>query len=522
MADGVLLLVDANEGPRPQTRFVSRKALERGLRPIVVVNKMDKMTARPDAVLDEVFQLFENLGASESQLDFPIIFASGSNGWASKVPAKSGTNMDPLLDAILEHIPAPKNDPEGPFQFQVISLDYNNYAGGIAIGKIVRGSVSKDQEISVLRASAAPGAPPEKGKVKSLMTFHMMERVEQKMAMAGDIVALSGVDSPRISDTWCAVGAEERLPVLKVDEPTLSATFEVNTSPLAGKEGTSVTSRQLRDRLMKETLTNVALKVEETSGSTSGGAFKVSGRGEMHLGILVETMRREGFELSIGRPSVVRKVENGVKMEPFETLFLDVDPQHQSWVMEQMGIRGGEMLDMEHGTDRVLMEFLISTRALLGFRTEFMQTTAGTGIMYTAFHSYKPQHGKDYELRKNGVMISNGAGTATAYAIEKLQSRGRMFVIPGEQLYEGMVVGIHVAGDNDLNVNVSKQKQLTNIRTTAADEAIILHTPLRMTLERAMEFIADDELVEVTPKNIRIRKKILAEAQRKNKPKAKD
>ncbi len=509
MADGVLLLVDATEGPMPQTRFVTSKALQLGLRPIVVLNKMDKLTARPNEVLDEVFALFESLGATDAQLDFPVVYASATNGWASLEQVKKGDGMDPLLDVILKHVPPPNAELGKPFRFQVTSLDYSSFIGGIAIGRLRSGTVSAGQEVAVVRADSKE---VRTGKVQKVMTFMGMGRVEAVTACAGDVVALSGIEGPRISDTWADPANPEALPLLSVDEPTLSATFEVNTSPLAGKEGTMVTSRQLRDRLMKEILTNVALRVEETTGSTSGGAFKVSGRGELHLGILVETMRREGFELSIGRPSVIRKVVNGVKLEPFELLHLDVQAGHDSWVMEQMGIRGGIVRNIDHSKvrkavvtehcvlltlfsqERIRLEFSISTQSLIGFRSEFVMHTAGTGIMYHAFDEYRECGSRDYPGRASGVLISNSAGNATAYSLDKLQSRGKLFISPGQTIYEGMIVGIHVAGDNDLTVNAVRPKQLTNIRAAGSDEAIVLHTPIRMGLERAMEFIEDDEV----------------------------
>jgi GTP-binding protein len=511
MADGVLLLVDASEGPMPQTRFVTTKAFEQGLRPIVVVNKMDKMAARPEEVVEEMYQLFETLGATDEQLDFPVIFASAANGWASAEVVQSGENMNALLDAILEHVPPPSVDVNGEFQFQVTSLDYSSYVGGIAIGRIGRGTIEKGKEVAIARSDTDE---VKTGKVQQIMTFMGMDRVDAESAGAGDLVAMSGIELPRISDTWTEVANPQALPLLSVDEPTLSATFEVNTSPLAGKEGNMLTSRQLRERLEKECLTNVALKVEETTGSTSGGAFKVSGRGELHLGILIETMRREGFEMSIGRPSVIKKVVDGVKMEPFETLHVDVQEGHESYVMEQMGVRGGIMRDMDHLQGRVRMEFSISTMSLIGFRSDFLVATAGTGIMYHSFDEYREQDSRDYPGRTNGVLISNGNGPATGYSLDKLQSRGKLFVSPNDQLYEGMIVGIHVAGDNDLTVNAVRGKQLTNVRASGSDDAIVLHTPMRMSLERAMEFIEDDEIVEVTPEKVRIRKKILKESLR--------
>ncbi|WP_292975460.1 translational GTPase TypA [Nitrosomonas sp.] len=507
MVDGVLLLVDAVEGPMPQTRFVTRKALAAGLRPIVVVNKIDRPGARPDWVVNQTFDLFDKLNATEEQLDFPVIYASGLNGYATPDPNQPGSDMRPLFDLILKHVPAPKGDPDQPLQLQISALDYSSFVGRLGIGKISRGRLKPGQEVMVMTG----GQSSKKSRVNQVSGFQGLEQAPLNEAAAGEIVLISGIDELSIGTTLADINQPEALPMPKVDEPTLSMTFQVNTSPFAGKEGKFVTSRQLRERLEKELLTNVALKLEETGETDS---FLVSGRGELHLTILLENMRREGYELAVSRPKVVVREMDGVKCEPFEILTLDIDEANQGAVMEALGTRRGDLLDMiSDGRGRVRLDYRIPARGLIGFQSEFMTLTRGTGIMSHVFDEYAPMR-PDIASRKNGVLISAEYGEVVAYALWKLQERGRMFVSPGEPVYEGMVIGIH-SRENDLVVNPIKGKQLTNIRASGHDEAVVLTPPIQLTLESAVEFIADDELVEITPKSIRIRKRFLLEHERK-------
>jgi GTP-binding protein len=518
MVDGVLLLVDAVEGPMPQTRFVTMKALQQGLKPIVVVNKVDRPGARAEWVVNATFDLFDKLGANDDQLDFPVVYASALNGWATldvKV-AKSGepgpdASMKPLFDTIIASVPEPQGDTDGPLQFQVSALDYSSYLGRLGIGRIRRGKLKAGQEVAVLNGPLVAGATPEKAKIGTVLGFSGLERAPVVEASAGDIVLVTGVDELSIGTTLAAVEVPEALPPITVDEPTLSMYFQVNTSPLAGREGKYVTSRNLRERLAKELLTNMALRVEET-GDTD--AFLVSGRGELHLTILIENMRREGFELAVSRPRVVMRDVAGVTCEPYESLSVDVEEGHQGAVMEALGTRRADLTNMESdGQGRTRLEYRVPARGLIGFQGEFMNLTRGTGLMSHVFDNYAPVKG-DIPERRNGVLISAEDGPAVAYALWKLQDRGRMFVSPGEMLYEGMVIGIH-SRDNDLVVNPIKGKQLTNVRASGTDEAVRLVPPIALTLEYAVEFIADDELVEVTPQSIRIRKRHLKEHERK-------
>jgi len=516
MVDGVLLLVDAVEGPMPQTRFVTLKALQLGLRPIVVVNKVDRPGARPEWVVNQTFELFDRIGANEAQLDFPVVYASALQGWATTdvkgaKAASEGGDLRPLFETILAHVPAPVGDPDAPLQFQVSALDYSNYLGRIAIGRIRRGRLVPGQEVAVLDGPPAAGQAPTKAKVGQVLAFAGLERAPVDAAQAGDIVLVTGIEDLAIGTTLAAVDAPEALPPISVDLPTLSMFFQVNTSPLAGREGKYVTSRNLRDRLAKELLTNVALKVEDT-GDTD--AFLVSGRGELHLTILIENMRREGYELAVSRPRVVLRELEGIVCEPFEALSVDVEEAHQGAVMESLGPRRGELANMESDArGRVRLEYRVPARGLIGFQGEFMNLTRGTGIMSHVFDDYRPLKG-DIPERRNGVLVSQEDGEAVAYALWKLQERGRMFVSPGDKVYEGMVIGIH-SRENDLVVNPIKGKQLTNIRAAGKDEAVALTPPVTLTLEYAVEFIADDELVEVTPRSIRIRKRFLKEHERK-------
>ena len=508
MVDSVLLLVDAVDGPMPQTRFVTQKAFAMGFRPIVVINKIDRPGARPGWVLDQTFDLFDRLGATDEQLDFPVIYASALNGYASLDPECRDGDMTALFEAIIEHVSPPAVDLEGPFQMQVSSLDYNSYVGVIGIGRIKRGSVRTNTAVTVVDAEGNR----RQGRVLQILGFHGLERVEFPEASAGDIIAFTGMEKLNISDTLCDPAAVEALTPLSVDEPTVSMTFQVNNSPFAGKEGKFVTSRQIRERLQRELIHNVALRVEDTEDPDK---FKVSGRGELHLGILIENMRREGYELGVSRPEVIIRELDGEKQEPYETLTVDVEEQHQGRMMEKLGERGGELRDMvPDGKGRVRLDYLIPARGLIGFQTEFLTTTSGTGLMYHVFDHYGPYKRGEFGARINGVLIANAAGKALAYALFNLQERGRLFIGHGEEVYEGMIIGIH-SRDNDLVVNPLKAKQLTNIRAAGSDENIILTPPIRMTLEQALEFIDDDELVEVTPKTIRIRKKLLDENARK-------
>jgi GTP-binding protein len=535
MVDGVLLLVDAVEGPMPQTRFVTLKALKQGLRPIVVVNKVDRPGARPEWVVNQTFELFDRLGATDAQLDFPVVYASALNGWATldvnvakaasrkredaedagaaakSVPIDEAADMRPLFETIISYVPAPAGDVDAPLQFQVSALDYSSYVGRLGIGRIRRGSMLPGQEVAILNHPLADGELPARGRIGQVFMFEGLNRVPVESVAAGDIVLVTGIDDLTIGTTLAAVETPEALPGISVDEPTLSMYFQVNTSPLAGREGKYVTSRNLRDRLNRELLTNMALRVDET-GDTD--AFLVSGRGELHLTILLENMRREGYELAVSRPRVVLKDVGGETCEPYEALSVDVEEQHQGAVMEALGVRRGELDNMESDAlGRTRLDYRIPARGLIGFQGEFMNLTRGTGLMSHVFEEFAPVKG-DIPERRNGVLISQEEGDAVAYALWKLQERGRMFVSPGEKLYEGMVIGIH-SRDNDLVVNPIKGKQLTNVRASGKDDAILLTPPIGLTLEYAVEFIADDELVEITPKSIRIRKRHLKEHERK-------
>ena len=508
MVDSVLLLVDAVEGPMPQTRFVTRKALALGLKPIVVINKIDRPGARPDWVVNQTFDLFDKLGATEEQLDFPVVYASALHGWATLKHDEPGTDLRPLFDAIIRNVPVRNANPDAPLQLQICSLDYSSFVGRIGIGRVARGRIRSGQQVAVMQG---PGSVPKMAKVNQVMVFKGLERTVVEEAEAGDIVLINGVEDVSIGVTLCDPAQPEAFPLLKVDEPTLTMNFMVNTSPLAGKEGKFVTSRQLRERLERELQSNVALKVEFTADSDT---FVVSGRGELHLTILLENMRREGYEMAVGRPRVVMKTIDGVKHEPYELLTVDVEDAHQGAVMEELGRRRGDLQDMQSdGKGRVRLEYRIPARGLIGFQGEFLTLTRGTGLVSHIFDDYGPVKG-DMEERRNGVLISQDNGSAVAYALWKLQDRGRMFVSPGDALYEGMVIGIH-SRDNDLVVNPIKGKQLTNVRASGTDEAVRLVPPIELTLEKAVEFIADDELVEITPKSIRIRKRYLLEHERK-------
>ncbi|MFV1997132.1 MAG: translational GTPase TypA [Acidiferrobacterales bacterium] len=508
MVDSVLLLVDAVEGPMPQTRFVTQKALAQGLCPIVVINKIDRQGARPDWVLDQTFDLFDRLGATDAQLDFPVIYASALNGYASLDDSVREGNFEPLLECIVEHVPHPDVDLTGPLQLQVSSLDYNSYVGVIGIGRIRRGSIKSNAPVTVV---------DEHGKTRNgrvLQVFRLMgvERIEIPEAEAGDIIAFTGLEALNISDTLCTPDAVEALPPLSVDEPTVSMTFQVNTSPFSGQDGKFVTSRQIRDRLQRELMHNVALRVVDTDDPDK---FRVSGRGELHLSILIETMRREGYELGVSRPEVIIHDVDGVKHEPFEQVTVDVEEDNQGSVMEKLGLRGAELKNMmPDGQGRVRLDYVIPARGLIGFRTEFLTATKGTGLIYSIFDEYAPMKPGDYGQRMNGVLIANGPGKSLGFALFNLQERGRLFIGPGTEVYEGMVIGIH-SRENDLVVNPLKGKQLTNVRASGTDEAITLTPPIRQTLEQALEFIDDDELVEVTPNHIRLRKKFLKDYERK-------
>jgi len=509
MVDSVLLLVDAQEGPMPQTRFVTQKAFNMGFKPIVVINKIDKPAARVDWALDQTFELFDQLGASDEQLDFPVIYASGIGGYASLEDSVTEGTMTPLLEAIIEHVPAPDVDVEAPFQMQVSSLDYNSYVGVIGIGRIRQGKVKRNQALSLIDGE---GKVRTGIRMQQILGFHGLERIEVEEAQAGDIICFNGIDKLNISDTLCDPENIEAMPALSVDEPTLSMTFQVNNGPFAGQDGKYVTSRNISDRLDQELIHNVALKVEP--GET-GDKFRVSGRGELHLSVLIESMRREGFELCVGRPEVVIKEVDGKLLEPYEQLTVDVPEESQGSIMETLGIRKGELKDMvPDGKGRVRLDYIIPTRGLIGLRTEFLTATQGNGLMYSVFDSYGPKLDVVIGQRSKGVLISNGTGKALSFSIYNLQERGKMFLEHGDEVYEGMLVGIH-ARDNDLVVNPLKGKQLTNVRASGTDEALTLTTPIKMTLEQALEFIDDDELVEVTPNSIRTRKKLLSENARK-------
>ncbi|KAA6185666.1 translational GTPase TypA [Thiohalocapsa marina] len=508
MVDSVLLLVDAQEGPMPQTRFVTSKAFEHGLRPIVVVNKIDKPGARPDWVIDQVFDLFDRLGASDEQLDFPIVYASAINGYAGLEDSVRDGDMTPLFEAIVEHCPVPDVDPEGPFRMQVSTLDYNSFVGAIAVGRIQRGTIKPNQQVVVVKRDGVT----HKAKIGLVYGYLGLERFEVPSASAGDIVALTGIDAPNVSDTLCHPEAVEALPALSVDEPTVSMTFQVNTSPFAGREGKYLTSRQLKDRLERELIHNVALRVEE---GTDPEKFRVSGRGELHLSILLENMRREGYELAVSRPEVIFREVDGQICEPYEQLTVDVDEANQGAIMQALGERRGELKDMvPDGKGRVRLDYQIPSRGLIGFQTEFMTLTSGTGLKYHVFDHYGPANQGGIAPRRNGAMISNAQGKVLGYALFNLQERGRLLASPGDEVYEGQIVGIH-SRDNDLVVNPLKAKQLTNIRAAGSDENILLTPPIRFSLEQALEFIEDDELVEITPQAIRIRKRFLKEHERK-------
>ena len=508
MVDSVLLLVDAMDGPMPQTRFVTQKAFDMGLNPIVVINKIDRPGARADWVLNETFDLFDRLGATDEQLDFPIIYASGLNGYAGDNPDIRSGDMTPLFEAIVNHVKPPQVERDKPFRMQVSSLDYSSYTGVIGIGRIERGSISGNTQVKIIGRDG----DVRNGRVLQIYKFLGLEKVEVDSAAAGDIISFTGIDPLYISDTLCDPNHVEALPHLSVDEPTMSMTFQVNNSPFAGREGKFVTSRQIKERLERELIHNVALRVEEMDDPDK---FKVSGRGELHLSVLIETMRREGYELGVSRPEVIYKEIDGEIHEPYEFVVLDLDEQHQGAVMERMGERRGELRNMvPDGKGRIRLEYLIPTRGLIGFQTEFMTLTSGSGLKFQTFDHYAPKKEGLGKTRHNGVLISMATGKALAYALFNLQDRGRLFIGHGDEVYEGMVIGIH-SRDNDLTVNPLKAKQLTNIRAAGSDENLILPPPIRNTLEQALEFIDDDELVEVTPKSVRIRKKLLTENDRK-------
>ena len=508
MVDSVLLLVDAVDGPMPQTRFVTKKAFEQGLNPIVVINKIDRPSARPDWVIDQVFELFDQLGATEEQLDFPVIYASALGGYASEDDSIRDGDMTPMFQVIVDKAPAPEVDLDGPFQMQITSLDYSSFVGAIGIGRIERGVAKKNMQNVLI----TPDGSKRNVKIVQLLGFNGLDRHEVSSANAGDIVGIVGIENISISDTICDSSKVEALPPLSVDEPTVSMAFRVNDSPFAGLDGKYITSRNIRERLDKELIYNVALRVENTQDSSE---FLVSGRGELHLSILIETMRREGFELSVGRPQVILKEIDGTVCEPFEELTVDVESAHQGSVMEKLGERKGELTNMTpDGKGRVKLDFIIPARGLIGFRTEFLTATTGTGLMYSSFDSYRPQKDGRIGQRTNGSLISMNQGKSVAYAIFNLQKSGKFFVGHGEDIYEGMVVGINTR-DKDLVINVMKGKQLTNVRASGTDEAVALTPKISLDLEQALEFIDDDELVEVTPNNIRIRKRLLTENQRK-------
>ncbi|MDX8385481.1 MAG: translational GTPase TypA [Gallionella sp.] len=508
MVDGVLLLVDAVDGPMPQTRFVTKKALALGLRPIVVINKVDRPGARPDWVMDQTFDLFDKLGATDEQLDFPVVYASALNGYAMLDMAETSTDMRPLFDTVLKHVPAPSaDDIDEPLQLQISALDYSSFVGRIGVGRVTRGRIKPGQDVMVMNGDQSS----KKARVNQVLGFQGVERVLMDEAVAGDIVLINGIENIGIGVTLADMSRPEALPMPKVDEPTLSMNLMVNTSPLCGKEGKFITSRQIRDRLNKELLVNVALRVEETDNTD---VFLLSGRGELHLTILLENMRREGFEMAVGKPRVVYREVNGEKCEPFEVLTVDVEEANQGSVMEELGRRRGDLQDMQpDGHGRVRLEYRIPARGLIGFQSEFMTMTRGTGIMAHVFDDYAPAKA-DMPGRRNGVLISAEKGDAVAYALWKLEDRGRMFVSPGDVLYEGMIIGVH-SRENDLVVNPIKGKQLTNVRSSGTDEAVRLTPPIRLTMESAVEFIADDELVEITPQSVRIRKRFLTENERK-------
>ncbi len=512
MVDSVLILVDAMDGPMPQTRFVTQKAFAMGFRPIVVVNKIDRPGARPDWVIDQVFDLFDKLGATNEQLDFPIVYASALHGFASLEDSVREGDMTPLYEAIMQHVPAPPVASDGPFQMRISQLDYNNFVGVIGIGRIQRGTLKKNMPVTVIDREGKK----RQGKVLQVLGFMGLERIEQDSAEAGDIVAISGIQDLTISDTICAIDAPEQLPALTVDEPTISMTFQVNNSPFAGNKdlsgGKFLTSRQIKDRLERETVHNVALKVEQLDDADK---FLVSGRGELHLSVLIENMRREGFELAVSRPEVIIKEIDGQLMEPIEQLVVDVEEIHQGGVMEKLGTRKGQLKNMESdGKGRVRLDYQIPARGLIGFQNEFRTLTQGSGLLFHVFDHYGPKETGQIAKRLNGVMIANAAGATPAYSLGPLQERGKLFAAEGDQVYEGQLVGIH-SKDNDLTVNAIKTKPLTNMRASGKDDAIQLTPAIKYTLEQALDFIDDDELVEITPKEIRLRKKLLTESDRK-------
>ncbi len=508
MVDSVLLVVDAVDGPMPQTRFVTRKAFDHGLNPIVIVNKVDRPGSRPDWVIDQVFELFDRLDASDEQLDFPVVYTSALNGTSGDAPDSQTDDMDAVFQAIVDHCPAPDVDPNGTFQMQVSSLDYSSYLGAIAIGRISRGSVSRNQGIRVVGVDGSV----RKEKVAQLLGFEGLERVEVESASAGDIILLAGIARPHISETLCHPDGVEALPMLAVDEPTISVNFETNNSPFAGRDGKFVTSRQIRERLQRETLHNVALRVEDTEDPER---FRVSGRGELHLSILLETMRREGYEMGVSRPQVIFKEVDGVRLEPFERMTVDIEDKDQGDVMEALGERGGQLVNMvPDGKGRVRLDYKITSRGLIGFQTLFRTLTSGNGLMYHVFDEYRPALSQAVAQRQAGALVSTAQGKVLAFALFNLQERGRMFVKHGDEVYEGQIVGQN-SRDNDLPVNPLKGKQLTNVRASGRDEKIILTPPVEFSLEQALEFIDDDELVEITPNFIRLRKRFLKEHERK-------
>lgn len=508
MVDSVLLLVDAVDGPMPQTRFVTQKAFAKGLNPIVVINKIDRPGARPDWVVDQVFDLFDRLGATDKQLDFPIVYSSALLGYATLDLNQPSTDMTPLFETIVKNVPPPKVDPDGPFQMQIITLDYSSYVGMIGIGRINRGQAKTNMPVTIIDREGKT----RQGRILQVLEYLGLERSEVPVANAGDIVAITGIETLNISDTLCDPTCVEALPALIVDEPTVSMTFQVNTSPFAGREGKFVTSRKIRERLEKELLHNVALRVEDTADPDK---FKVSGRGELHLSILIENMRREGYELAVSRPEVITKIVDGELQEPYESLTIDVETAHQGAIMEQLGSRKGELKEMmQDDKGRIRLDYIVPARALIGFHTDFLTMTSGTGLMHHVFSHYGPAVKGEIPHRLNGVLISNQQGVSLAFSLWNLQERGRMLIGPQTEVYEGMVVGLHTR-DNDLVVNVTKGKQLTNMRAAGSDENIILTPHIKLSLEQALEFIEDDELVEVTPENIRIRKKFLKEHERK-------
>ncbi|MEP0201200.1 MAG: translational GTPase TypA [Halioglobus sp.] len=508
MVDSVLLLVDAVDGPMPQTRFVTSKAFERGLRPIVVVNKVDRPGARPDWVVDQVFDLFDKLGATEEQLDFPVIFASAIEGIAGLDHEDMATDMQPLFESVVEHVPAPEVNADGPLQLQISALDYNSYVGVIGVGRITRGVLKPNSPVVVVDSQGNT----RNGRVLQVMGYSGLERVDVESAEAGDIVCVTGVEGLNISDTLCSADNVEALPPLTVDEPTVSMTFQVNDSPFAGKEGKFVTTRNIKERLERELIHNVALRVEP--GDTPD-KFKVSGRGELHLSVLIETMRREGFELGVSRPEVIQREIDGVLQEPFEQLVIDCEDQHQGSIMEELGLRRAELENMvPDGKGRVRLEFIVPARGLIGFRSQFLTMTSGSGIMTHVFDHYGPVKNAEMIHRTNGVLVSMVKGKTLAYGLFNLQDRGRLYIDPNVDVYEGQIIGLH-SRSNDLTVNPTKAKQLTNVRASGTDEALTLTPPVRHTLEQALEFIEEDELVEVTPESIRLRKKLLQEHERR-------